>query len=151
MYNLYAMDRFSLFFVLAVLSCFAGCVPIPIGSEPPAELADNQTLDSLIGVDKSTILTSLGRPNVALIGEKSSYFIYGGYGDEYQLLFMFWFPYMWQMDSGGKLFCVLLEFDEEDIFRRYRIERHSVAWSGVLSRKEKNIYCKSTFFSIEEL
>jgi hypothetical protein len=132
--------------VLAVLSCFAGCVPIPIGSEPPAELADNQTLDSLIGEDKSTILTSLGRPDVALIGEKSNYFIYGGYGDEYQLVFMFWLPFMWQTDSGGKLFCVLLEFDEEDIFRRYRIERHSVAWSGVLSRKEKTYIVNLRFF-----
>ena len=76
------MDRFSHLVVLAVLSCLAGCVPIPVGSEHPAELADNQTLDSLIGENKTTILTSLGRPNVALIGEKSSYYVSGGHGDE---------------------------------------------------------------------
>jgi len=152
MYNLYAMDRFSLLVVLAVLSCFTGCVPIPVGSEHPFGLVDQQTLDSLIGEDKSTILTSLGRPNFALVGEKSSYFIYGAYGDEYQLLLMVWVPVFGQKYPEGKLFCILIEFDEGNIFRRYEIERHSVIWSGVWSCIEKNISdCKSTFFSKEEL
>jgi len=141
------MDRFSHLVVLAVLSCLAGCVPIPVGSEHPAELADNQTLDSLIGENKTTILTSLGRPNVALIGEKSSYFIYGGHGDEYQLLLMVWVPIAGQKYPEGKLFCILLEFDEGNIFRRYRIERHSRTWSD----KQNISQCASTFFSKEEL
>ena len=144
------MDRFSLLVVLAVLSCLAGCVPV--GSKHPVELADNQTLDSLIGENKTTILTSLGRPDIALVGEKSSYFIYGGHGDEYQLLLMVYVPVAGQSYPEGTLYCMLLEFDEGNIFRRYEIERHSVIWSGVWSGIEKNISdCKSTFFSKDEL
>ena len=141
------MGRFSLLVVLAVLSCLAGCVPIPVSSEHPAELADNQTLDSLIGEDKSTILTSLGRPNFALVDEKSSYFIYGAYGDEYQLILMVYVPFWVQKSSTRTLYCVQLEFDEENIFRRYRIERRS----GMAYRHHKLSDCVSTFFSKEEL
>jgi len=147
MYNLNAMDRFSLLVVLAVLSCLAGCVPIPVGFEHPAELADNQTLDSLIGENKTTILTSLGRPDIALIGEKPSYFIYGGLGDEYQIWLMGWFPIYGEKHPQSKLFCILLEFDAGNIFRRYRIERRSELWSG----KKRISQCASTFFSKEEL
>ena len=137
------MDRFSLLVVLAVLSCLAGCVPpIPVGSKHPAELADNQALDSLIGEDKTTILTSLGRPNVALVGEKSSYFIYGGHGDEYQTVLL-----AWHKEPEGKLFCILLEFDAGNIFRRYKINRHSINWSD----KKRISQCKSSLFSREEL
>ena len=141
------MDRFSFVVLLALSSCFAGCVPIPVGSERPAELADNQTLDSLIGENKTTILTSLGRPNIALVGEKSSYFIYGGHGDEYQLLLMVYVPVAGPSYGGGKLFCLLLEFDKENIFRRYEINRHSVIWSD----RENVSDCALSFFTPDEL
>ena len=84
---------------------------------------------------------------IALVGEKSSYFIYGGHGDEYQLLLMVWVPIAGQKYPEGTLFCMLLEFDEGNIFRRYRIERHSVIWSD----KQNISQCASTFFSKEEL
>ena len=139
------MYRFSLLVVLVVLSCFAGCVPV--GSKHPAELADNQTLNSLIGENKTTILTSLGRPDIALVGEKSSYFIYGGHGDEYQIGFLFWVPIAVGVYQEGTLFCVLFEFDEGNIFRRYNSERD---YAGGDYRHDIS-ECASKFFSKEEL
>lgn len=140
------MDRILLF-GLVILPFLTGCIPIPVGSKQPPGLVSQQTLDSLIGEDRTTILTSLGRPNDVLVSGKSSYFIYGGHGDEYQVLLLIWVPVAAQNYETDKLFCVLLEFDEENVFRRYSIERHSKFWSS-----EENVSdCASTFFSPEEL
>lgn len=147
MYNLKAMDRLLLLVGLAILPFFSGCVPVPIGSEPPAELVDQSILDALIGEGKESILGTLGRPAAVLSSETSSYFIYGAHGDEYQILLMVWVPVAGQKYRGGKLFCVLLELDEENIFRRYRINLHSKNWSDIKSVSD----CALSFFTPEEL
>ena len=59
---------------------------MPLYSEPPANLVDESTLDGLIGRRKESIISILGHPEFELSGKKVSYFIYGGGGDEHQLL-----------------------------------------------------------------
>ena len=132
MYNLSSMDRLFLF-GLAVLPFLAGCIPVPVGSEHPPELVSQPTLDSLIGEDKRSILGLLGRPDAVFSNEASSYFVYGAYGSEKQVLLMVWVPIFAQKYSDGRLFCVLLEFNKENIFRRYRINDYSRNWSDLCS------------------
>jgi hypothetical protein len=145
MYNLNAMNRLFLV-VLTVLPFFVGCVPIPVGSENPPGLVDQSTLDSLIGQNKESILDLLGRPDAAFSSEKSSYFIYGAHGGEYQVLLMVWVPIAGHKDEEGTLYCVLLEFDEENIFRQYEINAHS-SWSSKSTVSD----CALSFFTREEL
>lgn len=146
MYNLKAMGRLLLF-GLIILSCLPGCVPVPVRSEPPPGFVDQSTLDSLIGNNKESLLISLGYPHDVYVSEESSYFVYCAYGAEHQVVLMVWIPIFPQEDTDGRLFCVLLEFDDENIFRRYQIESHSKLWSGAYDMS----YCASTFFTPEEI
>jgi len=140
------MDRLLLF-GLAILPFLAGCIPVPVGSEHPPVLVNQSTLDSMIGESKESILVSLGHPDASFASETSSYLIYGATGTEYQVFLLVWVPIAGDAVPGGKLFCVLLEFDEENIFSRYRINQHSVFWSD----KSNVSDCASTFFAPEEL
>jgi hypothetical protein len=141
------MDRLLLLVGLVVLPFFVGCIPVPVGSEYPPVLVDRSTLDSMIGENKESILASLGRPNASFASDTSSYLIYGAHGGEYQALLMVWVPVAGQKSPEGKLFCVLLEFDDEKIFRRYKINRHSKVWSEIDNVSD----CAFSFFTQEEL
>ena len=139
------MRRLLLFGLIILL--LSGCVAVPVHSKPPLGFVDQSTLDSLIGDGKESVLILLGYPHDVYVSEKSSYFVYCAYGAEHQVMLMFWFPIFIQEDTDGKLFCVLLEFDDENIFRRYRIESHSKLWSGAYDMS----YCASKFFTPEEI
>jgi hypothetical protein len=141
MYNQYVMYR--ILFGLSLLPFIVGCVPVPIASEYPSGLIGQSTLDSLIGESKGEILGLLGRPDAVYASESLSYFIYGARGGEYQVALMVWFPVFAQYSRAGRLYCVLLEFDEENIFRHYRINDYSSLWS------DKN--CALSFFTPEEI
>jgi hypothetical protein len=129
--------------VLAVLPFFVGCGFVPIGSERPQELVDQSALDSLIGQDDQSILLSLGRPDAAFYSEKLSYFIYGALGKRYQMLFLP-FPVWESVAPERELYCVLLEFDEENIFRHYRMKHHSKAMTNTSG-------CAYRFFTRKKL
>ena len=132
--------------VLAVLPFFAGCgATLEIGSEHPQELVDQSALDSLIGENKQSILLSLGRPDAAFDSEKSSYLIYGAYGKQYEIYFVF-VPVWGGVDPEGELFCVLLEFDEENIFRRYRMKHYSL-----MDKNRTPSDCAFSFFTQKEI
>jgi len=143
--------------VLSVLPLFSGCgALIPVGSERPQKLVDKSVLDSMIGQDDQTVLLALGRPDLAFGNEKISYFTYGALGKMYQLLFIIPIPTGMEIDPEGELYCVLLEFDEKNIFRRYRMKHHSsmvtkTHGSGVISYKIYPSDCASIFFSQKEL
>jgi hypothetical protein len=132
---------------LTILPFFSGCIPVPISSEYPPGLVKPSTLDYMIGSDKAAVLLSLGQPDANFNSDTSSYFIYGAYGSEHQLLLMVWVPIGTQKDRIGKFFCVLLEFDEENIFRRYQIEHNST----VRSHRSNISDCALSFFTPEEL
>jgi hypothetical protein len=145
MYNINAMSRLLLF-GLALLPFLAGCIPLPVGSKHPYGMIDQSSLDAMIGEDKKSILLSFGRPDVVFSNEKSSYLIYGAYGTEHQALLLVWVPVAGQSDPEGTLYCVLLEFDEENIFRRYKINTHSRIWSSKTTASD----CALSFLNPEE-
>lgn len=136
--------------VLAVLPFFSGCGFAPIGpgfgSEQPQELVGQSVLDSLIGQDKQSILFSLGRPEATLYSENASFFIYGAQGEQYQIGVTGFPPFPLVDVVPGDLYCVLLEFDEENIFHSYRMKHR---WLGDNQRVPYD--CAFPFFTQEEL
>lgn len=141
------MDRLLRLVGLVVLPLLVGCIPVPVGSKYPPALVGESALESMIGENNESILVSLGSPGVVLSSETSTYYIYGAHGSEYQALLMVWVPVAGQKSPKGKLFCVLLEFDDEKIFRRYKINRHSKFWSEIDNVSD----CALSFFTPEEL
>ena len=140
---------YRLLFVLtafAVSSGLVGCIPVPIHSKKPPDFITQPTLDLLVGESKQSIVHTLGRPDAAYADDASSYFIYGAYGERYDLLFMFYVPFWVEKSKRGELFCILLEFDNRNILRQYQIHQHGTAWSG----KNKISDCALSFFSRKE-
>ena len=136
------MDRLLRLVGLVVLPLLVGCIPVPVGSKYPPALVGESALESMIGENNESILVSLGSPGVVLSSETSTYYIYGAHGSEYQALLMVWVPVAGQESPKGKLFCVLLEFDDEKIFRRYKII--GIRNSGQRSITYQTAHCRSS-------
>lgn len=143
------MRRLFLFW-LAVLPFMTGCgeAYVVINTKYPSGLVDQQTLDLLIGEEKQTVLLALGLPRTALVSKTSSYFLYGDIAPGHELgLAGGVLPFGYGSTGFASVICILLEFDEESVFRRYQIAQHIRGKSEISCVSD----CGLSFFTLNEL
>lgn len=144
--------------LVAIIMSVSGCVilPIPTGTEPH-HVFEQDTLDTLVGLDRNTVEARIGPPESKFGDEFGSFLIYrGGMIWEYfELVFpvvppQVFIPY-WTIAAAsaddesvtdeytGDTFCYLFEVDSNDILRKVQL------------KKGKDLDCRSAFFAPEQL
>jgi len=102
-------------YVLFVSIHLYGCGPTTYVNYNKPEFSDKTALDDFIGVRKGVLLKYFGSPEQVLARDELSYYLYSGTGKAVPLFF-FVIPGFLPV---GMQHCLLLEFDKENVFRKY--------------------------------
>ena len=126
----------------------AGCISVPIPTDSPFDFTPTES-ESIVGSEKKFIREKFGEPRHELKenNNENSYFIYRGFGEYWAIIFLLYIPLTVMPTDEDMLHCALLEFDQNDLLRRYDIKtRSEIYWPNLYE-----IDCRSLFWSETEL
>ena len=100
--------------LLSILVLTSGCVAWPVKKD----LIDKSVLDSLVGADENSVLSTLGAPKEVFSTFDNYYYLYVGVEGTYTLVI---FPFPTGMGMG-EFICYLLKFNSSETVDSYEIK-----------------------------